>query len=98
MRRLGFEVEVHAMGNVVGSLETGPGPCVLLDAHMDTVGVADPGAWTHDPWGERVGGRVYGRGAMDIKGPLAAAVFGITALRGPLLRGKAVVSATIGAG
>lgn len=95
MERLGFQVEVDDWGNVIGSLIAGPGPCVLLDGHMDTVGVTKPEEWSHDPWGERAGGRLYGRGAMDMKGPLAAAVYGIASLRARLPAGKVVVAATV---
>jgi putative selenium metabolism hydrolase len=95
MTALGFRVEVDALGNVVGSIEAGPGPCVLIDAHMDTVGVSTPAEWAHDPWGARVGERLYGRGTMDMKGPLASAVYGVSALRDRLRRGTVVVSATV---
>ncbi len=95
MGRLGFEVGRDELGNVTGTLDAGPGPCVLVDSHMDTVGVTDPGAWSRSPEGELAEDRVYGRGAMDMKGPLASSVHGIAALRGRLRRGKAVVSATV---
>lgn len=95
LERLGLDVAVDELGNVTGTLDAGPGPCVLVDSHMDTVGVSDPGAWSRDPGGERVGDRVYGRGAMDMKGPLAASVFGLAALRGRLRRGRAVISASV---
>jgi putative selenium metabolism hydrolase len=93
LRQLGYAVEVDALGNVIGTLDAGPGPCVLFDAHMDTVGVTDPAAWTTDPTGELRDGRLYGRGAMDMKGPLAALVHGAAAAR--LARGRVVVSASI---
>jgi putative selenium metabolism hydrolase len=49
---------------------------------MDTVGVGDPEAWTHDPFGaEIVNGDLFGRGAADMKGPLASVVYGIKALK-----------------
>ena len=95
MESLGLEVEVDDLGNVVGTLDAGPGPCLLFDSHMDTVGVTDPAAWSQPPDGARVGDRVYGRGAMDMKGPLAAAVHGAALLRGRLPRGRVVVSATV---
>jgi putative selenium metabolism hydrolase len=95
MEKLGFRAEVDALGNVVGTIEAGPGPCVLIDAHMDTVGVTEPAQWAHTPWGERVGERLYGRGTMDMKGPLAAAVYGASVLRGRLRGGRVVVSATV---
>jgi putative selenium metabolism hydrolase len=95
MERAGLVVEVDALGNVTGVLDAGPGPCILLDSHMDTVGAGDPATWTYNPAGQRVGDRLYGRGAMDMKGPLAACVYGIASLRDRLRRGKVVVSATI---
>jgi putative selenium metabolism hydrolase len=93
LERLGYAVEVDALGNVIGTLDAGPGPCVLFDAHMDTVGVSDPGAWSADPAGELRDGRLYGRGSTDMKGPLAALVHGAAAA--PLERGRVVVSASI---
>jgi putative selenium metabolism hydrolase len=92
LERLGYAVEVDALGNVVGTLDRGPGPCVLFDAHMDTVGVTDPAAWSADPTGELRDGRLYGRGAMDMKGPLAAVVHGAAAAEGG---GRVVVCASI---
>lgn len=93
LERFGYAVEVDALGNVIGTLGAGPGPCVFFDAHMDTVGVTDPSAWSFDPGGQLAGGRLYGRGAMDMKGPLAALIHGIAAAELP--RGRAVVSASI---
>lgn len=95
MGRLGFAVEVDDWGNVTGSIGSLSGPCVLFDGHMDTVGVGTPSAWTSDPVGVRVGSRLYGRGAMDMKGPLAAAIFGAAALRDRLQQGRVVVSASV---
>jgi putative selenium metabolism hydrolase len=95
MRKLGMEVEVDELGNVVGVIDAGPGPCVLVDSHMDTVGVTDPSAWPHSPRGERVGDRIYGRGSMDMKGPLAASVYGAALLKERLQSGKVVVSASV---
>jgi putative selenium metabolism hydrolase len=90
--RLGYAVELDALGNVTGTLDGGGGPCVLFDAHMDTVGVTDPGAWSADPGGELRNGRLYGRGAMDMKGPLAAVVHGAAAAAEG---GRVVVCASI---
>jgi putative selenium metabolism hydrolase len=95
MTELGFDVEVDALGNVIGTLDAGPGPCILLDSHMDTVGINDPAAWTRKPSGEIDGTRIYGRGAMDMKGPLAASIFGAARCRNNLRRGRVVVAATI---
>jgi len=65
MRDLGFEAYIDAVGNAVGTLK-GKGPRVLLCGHMDTVPGFIP---------VRVeGGEIWGRGAVDAKGPLATLV------------------------
>lgn len=94
MERLGFDVEIDDWGNVTGAIG-GSGPCVLIDSHMDTVGVTDESAWSYNPWGELVGDRLYGRGTMDMKGALAASIHGVAGLRDRLRHGRVVVSATV---
>jgi len=50
-----------------------PGPCILFDGHIDTVPVPDETACSVPPFGGAVrDGKIYGRGASDIKGALAA--------------------------
>jgi acetylornithine deacetylase/succinyl-diaminopimelate desuccinylase-like protein len=50
----------------------GGGPTLLFLSHTDTV-LADPAEWTLDPWsGEVRDGEVWGRGALDMKGQVAA--------------------------
>ena len=49
------------------------GPCVHFNSHTDVVEVGQ--GWTVDPFGGEVKeGRIYGRGACDMKGGLAAAI------------------------
>ena len=58
----------------------GDGPSLLLLSHTDTV-VADPAEWSVDPWsGELEDGCVWGRGALDMKGHVAAAATAIATL------------------
>ena len=58
----------------------GDGPSLLLLSHTDTV-VADPEEWSVDPWsGELREGCVWGRGALDMKGHVAAAAVAIATL------------------
>jgi putative selenium metabolism hydrolase len=95
LTELGFATETDEYGNVIGTLEFGPGPTILFDAHLDTVPVSDADRWAHDPGGELAGGRLFGRGAVDTKGPMAACVRGIAALRGHHRAGRVVVSGTV---
>ena len=66
--------------NLVARLPGGDGPSLLLMAHTDTV-LADPGEWERDPWsGDLVDGEVWGRGALDMKGHVAAATVAFASL------------------
>ncbi len=78
MKRLGFpDVRIDPMGNVIARLGTGERPILLFDAHMDTVDAGDPAAWRHDPYSGAIEDEVlYGRGAADMKGAIAAMVYG----------------------
>jgi acetylornithine deacetylase/succinyl-diaminopimelate desuccinylase-like protein len=75
----GFECELAARDparpNLVARLRGGaPGPVLCLLGHADTV-PADPADWSGDPWsGEHRDGEVWGRGAIDMKGQVAAEV------------------------
>jgi len=74
MHDLGFDgVRIDEAGNAVGTIVRGAGPTLVLNGHLDTVPTGDPGSWPVDPLaGELVDGRVWGRGAVDMKGALAA--------------------------
>ncbi|MEA3309888.1 MAG: YgeY family selenium metabolism-linked hydrolase [Chloroflexota bacterium] len=78
MRTLGFHhVRRDAAGNVLGELGTGDGPLLLLDSHMDTVSVSTPETWDRDPWSAELrDGELYGLGSCDMKGGLAATIYG----------------------
>ncbi|WP_336036735.1 M20 family metallopeptidase [Halobacterium yunchengense] len=78
----GVDVEGFAVDpskpNLLATLP-GEGEATLLyNGHMDTVPF-DADQWRHDPLGERVDDRVYGRGATDMKGSLAAMLFAAAA-------------------
>jgi acetylornithine deacetylase/succinyl-diaminopimelate desuccinylase-like protein len=58
----------------------GGGPRLLLMSHTDTV-LADPAEWSVDPWsGEIKDGHVWGRGALDMKGQVAASAVALASL------------------
>jgi succinyl-diaminopimelate desuccinylase len=58
----------------------GEGPWVLLNGHVDVV-PADPSGWSNDPFEPVVkNGKIYGRGAADMKGSNACQIFSMKAL------------------
>jgi succinyl-diaminopimelate desuccinylase len=62
---------------------------LLLVAHSDTVPEGNPEAWAHAPFGAEIeGSRLYGRGACDNKGGLAAAFFALVLLQHAGLLGR----------
>ncbi len=69
--------------NVVADWETGrPGRGLILEGHTDVVTEGDPAAWTYPPFDAVVAdGRIWGRGACDMKGALAAAIVALDAVR-----------------
>lgn len=73
------EVRIDEAGNVIGLLRgAGSAPTVMFNTHLDHVDAGDPEDWPHPPFaGEIHTDRVWGRGAVDIKGPLAAQVHGV---------------------
>ena len=83
LRDLGLRVTTYEIEqgrvNVVGVLPgTGGGRSLLLNAHMDTVGVE---GMIIDPFGADIReGRLYGRGSQDMKGSLAAMIGSVKAL------------------
>src|SRR5215472_3315974 len=86
MRGFGWRplIEEVAPGrpNVIGVVEGGlSGPTLMLEGHSDVVTEGNPSDWSHDPFGaEVVGGRLYGRGAADMKGGLASMIYAAAAL------------------
>ena len=109
LKRRGFDVTyVRAEGapgdndtypriNVVGRREgSRPGPCVHFNGHLDVVQTG--AGWTVDPFeGVVKDGKLYGRGACDMKGGLAAAVVAVEALldSGTELPGALEISGTV---
>ncbi|MBW2308757.1 MAG: ArgE/DapE family deacylase [Deltaproteobacteria bacterium] len=85
--------------NVVGILRgTGGGRSLLMNGHVDVIPAGAPESWTHDPWsGDVAEGKVYGRGASDMKAGLAAMTMAVEALRqvGVRLKGDLTLEYTV---
>ncbi len=108
LKNIGFNIEyIHARGtpgdcaeypryNVVCRYETGrKGPCVHFNSHIDVVETGE--GWSHDPFAaELIDGKIYGRGACDMKGGLAASIIAVEALiaSGIELKGAIEISGT----
>jgi putative selenium metabolism hydrolase len=97
MRSLAFDqVYTDENGSVIGIIEgTQPGKTILLDAHTDTVGISPGVPWEYEPFGAVIeDDAIYGRGAADMKGALAAMIHAAASLDRSQLRGRVFVTAT----
>jgi LysW-gamma-L-lysine carboxypeptidase len=87
MTKIGFKVRKDAIGNVIGEIGDGE-PTILLCGHMDTV-------TGHIPLRVEKG-KIYARGAVDAKGPLAAMIMAAEAVaKEPAFEAKIVVASVV---
>src|SRR5215216_6592423 len=99
MRRIGLDVSTEDAGdgrpNVIGVVHgRAPGPSLMFCGHTDTVGVAG----MTDPFTPRErDGRLFGRGAQDMKGGVAAMIDAARIIvdRGGLDSGKLIIAAVV---
>jgi acetylornithine deacetylase len=69
----GEEMPRNTLPIVLARLGKAGGRRLILVGHVDVVPIGDPATWSHDPWAaERDGDRLYGRGAVDMKGGVAS--------------------------
>jgi acetylornithine deacetylase/succinyl-diaminopimelate desuccinylase family protein len=82
---LGAEPEVvrgeAGRPSVVAAFGSGARPKLAWNGHLDVVPAGDPSTWEHPPFeGTLVDGRLVGRGAVDMKGAVAAALAATSAI------------------
>jgi acetylornithine deacetylase/succinyl-diaminopimelate desuccinylase-like protein len=96
----GAEVSLYPTSATIGNLVAvvrgaGPGRRLVLNGHLDTYPLGDATGWTVDPFaGEVRGDRLYGRGAADMKGGIAASIVALASLAAhtDTWRGEAVLA------
>ena len=77
----GDEMPRTSLPIVLGRLGRPGGRRIVLVGHVDVVPVGDRATWTRDPWAaEREGDRLFGRGAVDMKGGVASILGVVQAL------------------
>lgn len=85
--------------NVVGTWKgTGGGQSLIFNGHVDVVPTGEEGKWTHSPWsGDFVDGKVYGRGAADMKAGCVVNLMVVKALQkaGIKLKGDVVLESVV---
>lgn len=93
------EVERTEAIGVVGGIGRGAGSTLLLNGHVDVVPAGDPADWSHPPFTPTVTeGRIYGRGAVDMKGGLACGLHAAKAIidAGIDLPGRLLITSVVG--
>ena len=78
LKKLKFdEVWTDDVGNVIGKINGSGGPAVMLNGHMDVVDPGPPEGWPQPAYsGAIVDGELWGRGSVDMKGPVASMIYG----------------------
>ena len=95
----GMEVERHEAILVAGLLGQKGDRSLILNGHVDVVPPGDRQAWHASPWSAHIhAGRLYGRGACDMKAGVAIAIAAAAALKksGLPLRGRLIIESVVG--
>jgi len=100
-RHPAYSMEIERPGalGVVGAMGENNGQRLILNGHVDVVPAGDEANWRYPPWQATVAdGRVYGRGACDMKGGLACALYAARAIHDAdvRLRGQLFVESVVG--
>ena len=93
------DVDRHEGLGVAGTMGRGEGRTLILNGHIDVVPAGEVGRWRHPPFElTQRGGRLFGRGVVDMKGQLCSALAAARALRdaGIELHGALQIQSVIG--
>ena len=92
LSELGYDkVTRDEYGNVLGTIGSGS-PRIMLEGHMDNVEAGSRENWKMDPFcGESIDGKIYGRGSVDMKGPLSSMIYGASKAKEELSKGRGTV-------
>jgi len=100
LMKIGFETKMieaaEGRPNVIGVLKGTKGPRLLLCGHSDVVPAGE--GWSVDPYGAKtVDGKLFGRGAADMKGGLAAMIEAARVVQetGIKLKGDLIIAVTV---
>ena len=75
------DTRINVLGRWKG-MQSGEGKSLILNGHVDVVPPGDPALWSESPWSGLVrDGRLYGRGACDMKAGLCAGIFAVEVLQ-----------------
>lgn len=78
MKSLDYDdVWTDEVGNIIGKIAGNSGPTVMLNGHMDIVDPGPAAGWPQPAYsGKVLGDQLWGRGSVDMKGPVAAMIYG----------------------
>jgi putative selenium metabolism hydrolase len=99
MEELGFdEIIIDEAGNIIGAIHGNQeGANILFDGHIDTVEADNLMEWhNNDPFmAYEEDGKIFGRGASDMKGAFAAMLFALSTIDRNKLKGNVYISGTV---
>ena len=77
LKKLAYdEVWTDEVGNIIGKINGSSGPTILLNGHMDVVDPGPADGWPHPAYsGSVFDGELWGRGSVDMKGPVASMIY-----------------------
>jgi len=93
------ELSYDGRPNVVGTWKgKGGGKKLIFNGHVDVVPTGEENKWTHSPWsGDYLDGKVYGRGAADMKAGCVVNLMVVKALQnaGVTLKGDVILESVV---